>query len=187
MPKKRLVCLLMIALFAALCCMPALALARDSKSNADAMIEITKEYDDSAETDTAPQYSLKVDLAKQVVYAYGKDSKGNFTKLVRKMICSTGKEDTPTSSGTFKTGTRARWIRYTKYGTYAQYMTRISSSSMFVSIFYDKEDDRTLVKSSFNALGQKVTTGSIRLTAADARWICENSIEGTAVQIVKGR
>lgn len=187
MPKRRLVCVLIFVLLAILCCIPTFALARDSKTNTDAMVTITKEYDDSAETDTEPQYMLKVDIAKQVVYAYGKDSKGAFTKLVRKMICSTGKTASPTPSGNFRTGTRARWIQYTKYGTFAQYMTKFSSSCMFVSVFYDKEDERTMVKSSFNALGQKVTTGSIRLTAADARWICENAVEGTTVQILRGR
>src|SRR5690606_19148445 len=46
------------------------------------------------------KYMLEVDVTNQVITAYGQDSNGEYTKVVRRMICSTGKASTPTPLGT---------------------------------------------------------------------------------------
>ena len=62
-------------------------------------------------------YVLKVSIDDQRVYAYAPDANGEYTELVRTMKCSTGRNSSPTPTGTFQDGTGpgARWHYFTKF------------------------------------------------------------------------
>ena len=87
-----------------------------------------------------PRYRIEVDVTNQVVTVFEKDVKGDYTKVVRQMICTTGKPSTPTPLGTFKLpggkNDRAVWGYFTKFNTYARYLTRIKGGYLFHSILY---------------------------------------------------
>ena len=55
-------------------------------------------------------YMLMVDRLNQIVRAYTYDERGEYTVLVREMICSTGTKGNPTPLGTtIMPRKRARW------------------------------------------------------------------------------
>ena len=65
-----------------------------------------------------------VDLTNQVVFIYEKDAAGEYTVLVREMICSSGiEEGSPSPRGTFQMGEDyKRFAFFVNFGCYAQYI-----------------------------------------------------------------
>ena len=120
-------------------------------------------------------YVLKVSTKDQRVYAYGLDDNNEYTVLVRTMKCSTGKDATPTPTGTFQstTGPGARWHYFKKYKCWAQYAYYIEGDIMFHSVLYN-EKDGPVTRSSVNNLGRKASHGCVRLSVEDAKWIYQN-------------
>ena len=120
-------------------------------------------------------YVLKVSIADQRVYAYGLDDNNEYTVLVRTMKCSTGRDSTPTPTGTYQssTGPGARWHYFKKYDCWAQYAYYIQGDIMFHSVLYG-EKDGPVTRSSVNNLGRKASHGCVRLSVEDAKWIYQN-------------
>ena len=133
------------------------------------------------------QYHLFVDVTNQITRAYERDAQGEYTVLVREMICSTGTRSNPTPIKTCTLpGKRARWGYFPEWGSHAQYLTRIDSSNAFHSVLYRSADEKDLVVSSFEKLGERASHGCVRLLVADAKWIFENCPSGTPVTIFEG-
>ena len=120
-------------------------------------------------------YVLKVSTKDQRVYAYGLDDNNEYTVLVRTMKCSTGKDATPTPTGTYQstTGPGARWHYFKKYQCWAQYAYYIEGDIMFHSVLYN-EKGGPVTQSSVNNLGRKASHGCVRLSVEDAKWIYQN-------------
>lgn len=135
---------------------------------------------------TTLPYKLEVDVTNQIVTAYGRDNSGNYTKVVKQMICTTGTSATPTPLGTFKMpGEKGRWGYFTKFGVYAQYWNRIRGSILFHSVLFQKPDVSTISMTSVNNLGRPASHGCVRLTVSDAKWIYDNCPAGTEVAVVQ--
>ena len=134
-------------------------------------------------------YRLEVDVTNQVVSAYEKDKDGKYTKLVRQMICSTGKSSTPTPLGSFAIPggpyDRGLWGYFTKFKVWARYFVRIKGGILFHSVIYAKNDVTTLKQSTVNTLGTPVSAGCIRLQVEDAKWIYDHVKAGTFVDVVE--
>jgi hypothetical protein len=130
-----------------------------------------------------------VDVTNQVVSVYEKDKNGDYTKLIRQMICSTGKPSTPTPKGSFTLPggpyDRGVWGYFSKFNVWARYFTRIKGGILFHSVIYAKNDVNTLKQSTVDALGTPVSAGCIRLQVEDAKWIYENAKPGTIVDVVE--
>ncbi|GHU68755.1 hypothetical protein FACS1894184_11490 [Clostridia bacterium] len=132
-------------------------------------------------------YRITIDVVNQIVTVYGKDSKGAYTNIVKKFICSTGTASYPTPVSTFVlNGRTARWCYFPEWGSHAQYWTRINSSIAFHSVIYTKAATNALVLSSYTALGTPASHGCIRLLVADAKWIYDNVGAGTVVESFRG-
>lgn len=125
---------------------------------------------------------LMVNLRTQVVSAVAQDSNGNYTQVVRNMICSTGKIAGDTPSGTFKMQTQYRWHPLMG-GVWGQWCSRITGSILFHSVPYRAPSPSTLVTKYYNNLGSPASAGCVRLRAVDAKWIYDNCSPGTVVQI----
>ncbi|MBE5796181.1 MAG: hypothetical protein E7327_02255 [Clostridiales bacterium] len=132
-------------------------------------------------------YAITVDVTNQVTTVYGLDDKGEYTVIVRQMLCSTGTKATPSDVGDWVlSGRTARWCYFPQWGGHAQFWTKINGSIAFHSVIYaDSKDTMSLKVSSYNNLGKRASHGCIRLTVADAKWIYDNCGEGVVVTITE--
>lgn len=136
---------------------------------------------------TPVPFAITVDVANQVTTVYGRDENGDYTVVVREMLCSTGTKSAPSDPGDWVlTGRKAKWCYFPKWGGHARYWTRINSSIAFHSVIYNTVNTMDLSVSSYKNLGKRASHGCIRLTVADAKWIYDNVGEGTVVSIVEG-
>ena len=135
-------------------------------------------------TPVPTKYTLMVDVTNQITRAFTYDSNGNYTILVREMICSTGTAKNPTPLGTtIMPKTRARWGYFPTWNSHAQYLTRIDKANAFHSVLYTAPDEQSLAVSSFKNLGTRQSHGCVRLTVSDAKWIYDNCEAGTIITV----
>lgn len=138
-------------------------------------------------TPAPAKYTLMVDVANQITRAYTYDEHGEYTVLVREMICSTGTSRNPTPLGTtLMPKKRARWGYFPTWDSHAQYLTRIDAANAFHSVLYTAPDESTLSTKSFDMLGQPASHGCVRLLVSDAKWIYDNCKEGTIITVYEG-
>ena len=137
---------------------------------------------------TPVPFHIVVDVANQVTSVYGRDEKGEYTVVVRQMLCSTGMKATPSDVGDWTlNGRHATWCIFPKWGnSYARYWTRINSNIAFHSPIYTAVSNSAMKVSSYKMLGQRASHGCIRLAVWDAKWIYDNVGKGTVVSIVEG-
>ena len=137
---------------------------------------------------TPVPFAITVDVANQVTTVYGRDEKGDYTVVVRQMLCSTGMKATPSDVGDWVlNGRHANWCIFPKWGnSYARYWTRINGSIAFHSPIYTSVSNSAMKIGSYNKLGQRASHGCIRLSVWDAKWIYDNIGAGTVVSIVEG-
>ena len=136
---------------------------------------------------TPVPFAITVDVENQVTTVYGRDENGDYTVVVRQMLCSTGMKATPSDVGDWVlNGRHATWCVFPKWGnSYARYWTRINSSIAFHSVIYNSVSLTDMKASSYRKLGQRASHGCIRLTVNDAKWIYDNIGAGTVVSIVE--
>ncbi len=177
---KRKIALLISTAFAVmvmLCVAPETGYALDELNNTD-----------------PEKYYIKLDLNNQIVHVYEKDDDGEYTDVVRRMLCSTGDsyenpndpEDvgTPTPTGIWKAGGRERFGKFTAFNNeYARYWTQIVEDVYFHSIMFRDRDIDELKSGAFGSLGNNVSHGCVRLYVEDAKWIYDNIPEGTLIEV----
>lgn len=140
------------------------------------------------------KYYILLDLKNQIVTVYGKDAEGKYTKIVRRMICSSGdttvdpldplSKPKPTPKGVWKIGGRERFGKFAAFGgTYARYWTQIVGGVFFHSILFKKRDINTLETGAYGALGRNVSHGCVRLYVEDAKWIYYYCPPGTKINV----
>lgn len=147
------------------------------------------------------KYYLLLDLNNQIMTAYEKDDSGNYTKIVRQMLCSTGKtsinEDLkltdpdnpdnvpkPTPRGIYKTGGHELFGRFPEFGnTYARYWTHLVGGVFIHSIMFSKKSVNSLQSSAYHNLGRNVSHGCVRMYVEDAQWIFYNIPPGTTINV----
>ena len=113
-------------------------------------------------------------------YDFTRDERGNYTVPVKAMITSCGNA---TPVGTFYTPAKWRWCTMIK-NSEAQWVTQVVGDYLLHSVPYDRRDPSTLrVTTMYNWLGTTQSSGCIRLTAGDAKWIYDNCGLGTRVVI----
>ena len=141
-------------------------------------IEATKKNPAPQTTNNKFPYYIKINRLQNVVMVYGLEN-GEYSKLVKTFVCSTG---TATPTGTFKTTDKYTW-RALVGGVYGQYATRITGSILFHSVPYFTQSKSNLEYEEYNKLGTKASKGCIRLSVIDSKWIYDNCPKGTTVTI----
>ena len=131
----------------------------------------------------SPYYIVVFAGKSQSVAIYTKDAGGKYSVLTRCFTCSTGAPETPTRTGQYKIRAKYRW-RWLEGNVYGQYNSSISSSYLFHSVPYLKENERTLDMTEYDKLGTQASHGCIRLCVRDTKWIYDNCPIGTQVNIV---
>ncbi|MDR0896272.1 MAG: peptidoglycan-binding protein [Oscillospiraceae bacterium] len=138
-------------------------------------------------TPPPPTYRLEINVTNQVVSVYTLDEAGEYTQLVKHMICSTGTKSDPTALKTYTlNGATARWCYFPKWGSHAQYWTRMDASNAFHSVIYNEPNEMALATGSYFGLGERASHGCVRLMVADAKWIYDNCGKGTEVEVYEG-
>lgn len=131
-----------------------------------------------------PAFHIVVDVNNQVVIVYGRDENGDYTQVVREMICSTGTKKNPSDLGNWTlNGRKATWCYFPAWGDYARYWTRINKSIAFHSVIYMKVNVMSLSVKSYRNLGSRASHGCVRLLVSDAKWVYDNVDAGTVVTI----
>ena len=168
----------LLAAMAVLMLLPGAAFARDEMQNND-----------------PNKYYIVLDTTNQVVTVYQKDDDGEYTRIVRRFVCTTGKTQpkgdepaSPTPSGTWKIGGRERFGKFAAFNNeYARYWTQIVGGVYFHSIMFSSRDTSTLKKFAFNNLGTNGSHGCVRLYVEDAKWLYYNAPFGTTVKVTAGK
>lgn len=144
---------------------------------------------------TDPQkYYILLDLNNQIVTVFGKDANGDYTKVVRRFICTSGRtkldpedpEDkgTPTPRGVYLTGGHERFGKFAAFGaTYARYWTQVVGGVYFHSIMYTRRDINTLQGGAYGSLGRNISHGCVRLYVEDAKWLYYHIPLGTTIRV----
>ena len=144
-------------------------------------------YESPAGYPAADTFQVIVDIYHQVVLVYGRDASGQYTVPVRFMVCTTGKQKTPTPTGIFLSGgRRVRFGYFSEHDVYGQYWTQITRSIYFHSLLYAKKDADTYTATSYRNLGKRASHGCVRLLVPDARWVYYHIAPGTQVTIRRG-
>ncbi len=133
----------------------------------------------------ADAYFIVVDVNNQVTTVYCRDEAGEYTQVVRQMLCSTGTTRHPSDLGDWVLpGRKATWCYFPEWGSHARYWTKINSSIAFHSVIYNTVNTMDLSVSSYRNLGKRASHGCVRLTVADAKWIYDHVEQGTIVRVV---
>lgn len=140
------------------------------------------------EAQAATTYWIGVDITNQVTTVY----RTSDNAVVKRMLCSTGLDETPTPTGTFYmpkkaySAERTEWYYFSEFQCYAKYATRIKGGILFHSVIYSSRNNSSLRTSSVRNLGRKASHGCIRLSVDNAKWIAQNCPAGTKVKIYYG-
>lgn len=131
-------------------------------------------------------YSIKVNKLKNCVTVYTYDKNGKYNVPVRAMVCSCGKgDDTP--SGKFIIGIKSEWLSLLG-NVYGRYISQVNGDILFHSVPYLTNNDPSSIKvQEYNNLGKSISMGCIRMAIADVKWIYDNCIEGTSVEIYESK
>ena len=149
---------------------------------------------DELKNDDPDKYFILLDLRNQIVTVFEKDEKGEYTKVVRRFLCSSGRTDvdeadpedeaTPTPRGIWKIGGRERFGKFANFsGEYARYWVQIVGSIYFHSLLFSRRNVDAMKRQPYSDIGQKVSHGCVRLYVEDARWLYYYACPGTTVSI----
>lgn len=131
--------------------------------------------------DNGCPYYIKVNRERNVITIYALDEKGYYTKPIKAMVCSVGK-DNGTPVGTYAMKDKHSWCSLVG-GVYGQYAYRVTGQIMFHSVPYYSMNKGDLEIEEYNKLGENASLGCIRLSVSDAKWIYDNCPQGTLVTI----
>ena len=125
------------------------------------------------------KYLVWTNIAEQRTYIF-QGSKQNWS-LYKTFICSTGKNKTPTPTGTF-----ALTYKVPSFGQNKGYCCKyafgfIGTTYLYHSIIFDKTG--TYLLENKGVLGKKASDGCIRFSAENAKWFYDNMLSKTTVYI----
>lgn len=145
----------------------------DPKTNACRLTtkEIESFSDEYFKSNT--DYCVWVDIDRQRVYVL---KNNNGWCLERTIICATGKNKTPTVRGFFKIGDRGKWFYSERLNSGAKYWVRFSDSYLFHSVAMNKQGE--IIDP---VLGQRRSSGCVRMGVEDAEWFYNNIPVDTTV------
>lgn len=143
-------------------------------------LQMTKQececYVDAENLESDTSYLVWVDIDRQLTHIFTKDNKK--WELDRTFICSTGKNVSPTIRGIFKTSDKGEWFYSQRLGSGAKFYTRFNGSYFIHSVAMDENQNIT-----DPILGQKRSSGCVRLSVDDAKFFYKKIPKGTTVYI----
>ena len=168
---KRFVTVLLIALLLGAFSLPAYAVSFDKVvyANADPLL-----------------YKIEVDVTNQIITVFMRDENNQYTDIAKQFICTTGKDETPTPTGSFSLNEmRRRFGYFSEFDCYAQYWVNVAGGIYFHSVLYSRPKEGYYTRSSYDQLGKQGSHGCIRMLVEDVRWMYYNCPAGTKGNIVR--
>jgi lipoprotein-anchoring transpeptidase ErfK/SrfK len=130
-------------------------------------------------------YYLFLNKSTHTLTVYRADENGRRTDtVVRSITTAIGKRSTPTPSGKFTLTTRETWHSFGS--SYAPFAVRYASGKYLHGPLYKSKDIDTVISSSVSGIGKNVTGGCLRMSYTNIKWIYDNCISGTILEIVNG-
>ena len=156
----------------------ALEIPPDTAANREQVsTEALENYVNSRRVESRTGYLLFTDLERQQTHVFT-GAVGEW-KLLRSLPCATGKNVSPTKRGLFACETRGEWFYSQRLRSGARYWIRFDGPYLFHSLAMDANGEVI----DFT-IGERVSSGCVRLAVEDARWLYENIPDMTAVLIV---
>lgn len=125
-----------------------------------------------------PVSSITINTATEQVIAYDLNN-----QPVQVFACSTGVHGN-TYVGTYRTSNYYDW-HLMNGGVYSRYAVRFNNHELMHSVPYYRHSPDSLEYRQFNRLGTPASAGCCRMALADAKWIYDNTVPGTTVNVVK--
>lgn len=130
----------------------------------------------------AVPYYFEVDRANQVVRVYERGADNTYTHLIKRMICSTGRNSAHPANRLYAMhGGRMVWM-----DGVAIYATRVNGPFLFHSVTYKAKRMDGLDATQYAKLGSPASAGCFRLLAGDAKWIYDNVPKGCFCNVMVG-
>ncbi len=137
--------------------------------------KVITDYANSALKSRTP-HVVWVDIDRQRVYVLkGENGK---REIEKRIVCSTGRNKTPTTRGSFETGDKGERFYSERLKSGAKYWMRFNGSYLFHSVAMDREGNIT-----DPTLGRKSSGGCVRMSVEDAKWFYDNIERNTAVWV----
>lgn len=130
----------------------------------------------SMEFQSDTPYFVWVDIDRQRVYVL--EWKDRRWELVRTIVCATGKNVSPTIRGRFQLSDKGIWFYSKRLKSGAKYWVRFHDTYLFHSVAMD--DNRQVTD---GVLGEKRSSGCVRMSVEDAKWFYETLPKGTSVLV----
>lgn len=140
-----------------------------------------EDFINSKNLSSPTQYLVWTNIAEQKTYIFT-GSQNNWS-LLKCFICSTGRDHTPTPTGTY-----ALTYKVSSFGQSKGYCCKyafgfIGTTYLYHSIIYDKTG--TYLLEGHGVLGKKASQGCIRFSPENAKWFYDHLISKTTVYITK--
>lgn len=118
-------------------------------------------------------YYVVADISEQKIHVYKDGLK------IKEMLCSTGRENAATPTGTYLIGGRGKSFYSSKYKQGGYNWVRFNNNFLFHSVPFDSRG--RIIAAEEKKLGQRVSHGCIRLSIGDSKWFYSAIPAGTAV------
>ncbi len=135
--------------------------------------------------DKSSPYYIYVEKGGHSLTVFGKDEKGEYTKLIKTFLTGIGRPDKPTPVGLFRISKKERWHRFNKYQV-VQYACKYTSGLYIHSPVYSETKIDKMVPHYYTEIGSNKTHGCLRMVTGACYWIYQNCPVGTYVEIVSG-
>lgn len=147
------------------------------KANKEYLKDIEIEaYVNSLDIDSETEYFIFTDIYRQLTYVF-KGENGDWN-IVKTIHCGTGLNESPTTRGFFKIGEKGEWFYSERLGSGAMYWLRFNGSYLYHSVAMDK--NKNVID---DTIGERCSSGCVRMNIDDIKWLYNNIKKGTTVFI----
>lgn len=124
-------------------------------------------------------YLIITDINRQKTHIFTKNDSA--WVLIRSFDCSTGLNASPTTRGTFTISDRGTWFYSERLNSGAAHWLRFNGQYLFHSIPMDRHKN---IIDGEDIVGEKRSSGCVRLMPEDAKWLYDNIPGGTTAIII---
>ncbi len=149
----------------------------DAKAREEAEIALKKVME------AEPKYLIKVSKRTHIMSIYSRDESGNHTILKAEYKVATGRTPGLTPVGTFTLGTKQLWHEWWSGGSASPYTTSYANGLYIHGPIYRSKNFNTVFPTSVSEIGFNKTSGCIRTSVEAAKFVYDNCVQGTTIEI----